>query len=270
MLATLAACAPVPGRALTLPAPAHSMTFRIVSHLAFGVRVESVSVLLDGALAFEAHDVATAGGESDRASVQPGVHTISVTLRASEPCGLLEQPRASVAVHATTAFSVGERPAAVYADLYAREATRDPIQDLAVRFTGDQVVLGVSDEAQRTPGGCDAEDALCALDAKAARARSQRDVVSASCYETRRAEVRDLGDLLEDSYAAVSREGVTTGDAENAQLRARYARARLRSLTVEAEACAAGANRHSSAGVVEREVERTCPALDVTAGLGRF
>lgn len=169
-----------------------------------------------------------------------------------------------------TTFDVGERPAAVLADVFAREATADPMQSLALRFFGMDVVLGVPREALRVPDGCDAEDALCAVDAKAARARSVSDDVGASCYETRRVEARILHDLLEDSYAVVTRQGVTAGDAENAQLRARFARARSRSLAAEADSCAIAVSHRRAAGIVEREALQSCPMPDVTARLGRF
>lgn len=245
------------------------MSLRVANHLGFGVRVEKVSMLLDGDRAFDVDATESSGAEGERVPVQPGVHALSITLWASEPCGLLEEPRASVAVHARTTFSVGERPAAILADVFARDATADPMDSVAVRFRGVDVVLGVPEEALRVPDGCPADDALCEVDAKAARARSRSDAVSASCYETRRGEARVLRDLLEDSYNVVTREGVTAGDAEKAQITARYARARSRSLTVEADSCVLAATPRVDLAIVEREIERSCPSPDVTA-LRRF
>ena len=268
-LVVLAACAAPPRPLFAPPAPDHSVTFRLENHLGFGVRVERVSVLLDGIPAFEAYGDRAERGESEQVSVQPGAHSLSIAVRASEPCGLSAEPRASVVVRATTTFGAGERPATILADLYAREATLDPIQTLAVRFTGREAVLGILPDARDEPEGCAADDALCALDAKALRARTRNDAAGASCYETRRAEARALRDVVEDSYAAVTREGVTAGDAENAQLRARYAHARLRSLALEAETCAVGASARRTGAIVLREVERACPTPDVTAELGR-
>jgi hypothetical protein len=252
-------------------APDHSVSFRFKNHLGFGVRVEGLSMLVDGSPTLVDAAGSSAGPAGDRVPMQPGVHSVAVTFRATEPCGLSEEPRASVIVHAATTFSVGDRPGAVLVDLFAREATRDPMQALAVRFTGAAVVLGVSADALRAPPGCGADDAVCALDAKASLARARRDASRASCYETRRPEAVDLRDVVLASYAAVRREGVTSGDAQTAQLRARYAGARLRSIAVEAEACATEAGRlPATAATVEREVERSCPIPDVTAELGGF
>jgi hypothetical protein len=265
----LAGCAAPPRPLFAPPAPDHSVTFRLENHLGFGVRVERVSVLLDGIAAFEAYGDTAEGGKSEQVSVEPGAHSLSIAVQASEPCGLSAEPRASVIVRATTTFRTSERPATILADLYAREATLDPIQTLAVRFTGRQALLGVPSDARDEPEGCAPDDALCAIDAKALRARSRNDAVGASCYETRRAEARALRDVVEDSYRAVTREGATAGDAENAQLRARYARARLLSLALEAETCALAASARPAGAIVFREVERACPTPDVTAELGR-
>jgi hypothetical protein len=245
------------------------VSLKLFDHLGFGARIENVRVLLDGSPAFEAR-AGTATGEVDRLPVQPGPHTLSIVARASEPCGLFEEPRASVSVRASATFNVGDRPATIEADLYTREATSDPIRNLTVRFTGKGATLGVPMEASRWPGDCAPDDALCVLDAKAALLRSRNDWAGASCFAAKRGEAQRLRETLEDSYAAVTREGSTTGDAENAQLRARYAEAHLRSLPAEAEACAAGASGLVSSGVLERKIERSCPTPDVTAGLDRF
>jgi hypothetical protein len=246
---------------------------KLVDHLGFGARIESVSVLIDGlparGVAFETHEGTTAH-DPGRLPVQPGAHTLSIVVLASEPCGLFEQPRASFTVRAGTTFSVGEHPGTLVADLYSKEATSDPVRDLTVRFSGNRVVLGIPAGALDPPPGCDKDDALCVLDSRAALARSRNDAASASCFDGRRAEARLLQDTLDDSYAVVTREGATAGDAENAQLRARYARSRLRSLPAEAEACVVAGRPVATAGVVERKVERSCPTPDTTAGVDRF
>jgi hypothetical protein len=244
-----------------------SMRFHFLDHLSFGARIEHLSVLLDGVPAFESDG--TALQREGQITVRPGAHTLAVVLRASEPCGLFDEPRTTVAVEATTSLRAGEGPASVVVDLYGTEATSDPLRTLGVRFTGHDVLLGASldDEA---PSGCDRSDALCAVDALADRARSKKDAAGLSCFEAKRAEIRALKDVVEDSYATVGREGVTTGAAENAQLRARYAEERIRALAIAAEACAAHGDGRPTTGLVARKVERFCPALDLTAGLDRF
>jgi len=242
--------------------------------------VESLSILVDGAPAVMTRVNGDGGGHgasdevalgaTNHLDVGPGTHTLSIVARASEPCGLLEEPRASASFRAEATFAVGDRPARLDADLYSREANSDPIRSLTVRFTGHQVLLALPTDATPVPSGCDEKDALCILDAKAALARSRSDWSGASCFESKRAEARRLRDTLEDSYALVAREGSTTGDAENAQLRARYAEAHLRSLPSEAEACAAGTTHLVRPAILERRVERACPTPDVTAGLDRF
>jgi hypothetical protein len=247
-------------------APASTVRFHFEDHLAFGARIEHLSLLLDGVSAYET-DAASLRNDG-RVTVRPGAHTLAVVLRASEPCGLFDEPRTSVTVQATTSLRAGEGPARVVVDLFGTEATSDPLRTLGVRFKGDEVVLGARVE-DAPPIGCDPADALCAVDALAERARSRRDAAGASCYEAKRAEIRGLQDVVDDSYATVKREGTTTGAAETAQLRARYAEARIGAIAAFAEACDAHGERRPTAGVVERKVERFCPAPDVTAGLDR-
>jgi hypothetical protein len=247
-------------------APASSVRFHFEDHLAFGARIEHLSLLLDGVSAYET-DAASLGNDGD-VTVRPGAHTLAVVVRASEPCGLFDEPRTSVVVQATTSLRAGEGPSRVVVDLFGTEATSDPLRTLGVRFKGEEVVLGARVE-DGPPDGCNPADALCAVDALAERARSRKDAAGASCYEAKRNEIRGLRDVVDDSYATVKREGTTTGAAENAQLRARYAEARIRAIAALAEACDTHGERRPTAGVVERKVERFCPAPDVTAGLDR-
>jgi hypothetical protein len=238
-----------------------SVSFRFFDHLSFGARIEHLSMLLDGVPAFESDGASL---ENDRRiTVRPGAHTLAVALRASEPCGLFDQPRTTVAVEATTTLLAGEGFASIEIDFQGTEATSDPLRTLGVRFTGHDVLLGAALE-DRPPNGCDRADALCALDALADRARSQKDTASLSCYETKRTEIRALRDVVADSYATVTREGITAGAAESAQLRARYAEERIRALAVAAAACTAHGDGRPTGGVVARRVERLCPALDLT------
>jgi hypothetical protein len=248
-------------------APASSVRFHFLDHLSFGARIEHVSLLLDGVPAYET-DGASLRSEG-RVTVRPGAHTLAVVLQASEPCGLLEEPRTSVSVEATTSLRAGDGPASVVVDLYGTEATSDPLRTIGVRFAGHEIALGASlDEGP--PSGCDRSDALCAVDALADRARSRHDSTGAACYAAKRSEIRALKDVVDDSYSTVQREGVTAGAAENAQLRARYAEERIRALAVAAETCEAHGNRRPTTGVVHRKVDRFCPAVGATAELDRF
>jgi hypothetical protein len=256
--------APIRGPAALATPTTHSLTLRLVDHLSFGARVESISALLDGFPAFETRGD-TSRGHAERLSIEPGTHTLTLVASVSEPCGLLAEPRASATVRTQTTFRVGPDAAALEADLYPRETTTDPLRSLAVRFTGSQMALGIPADALRTPDGCKEDDALCALEARASRARSRGDLLFATCFESRLDEARALRDTLEDSYGAVTREGTTARDAENAQLRARYALSRLRSIPAEAEACRVNETRTVSTSAVERRVDQACPSLDVTA-----
>jgi len=243
------------------------MRFHFLDHLSFGARIEHVSLLLDGLSAYES-DAQSVWSDA-QVTVRPGAHTLAVVLRASEPCGLFDEPRATVAVEATTSLRAAEGPASIAIDLYGTEATSDPLRSLGVRFVGDAVALGARlDDAP--PAGCDRTDALCVIDALVERSRSRKDAPGASCYEAKRAEIRGLKDVVDDSYATIKREGTTTGAAENAQLRARYAEERIRAIAAGVEACAVHGNGRPTSGVVARKVERLCPAPDVTAGLDRF
>jgi hypothetical protein len=263
------------GACATPPAPVRaalrgdrSLDLRVVDHLGFGARVESVTVLVDGIQAMQVDGAAR--GEALRLSLEPGSHDLSILARASEPCGLLEEPRASITMRAETSLSVGEGHATLEADLYTREATSDPLRNLTIRFTGRALALGTPVDALDASRHCDKSDVLCVLDARAALARSRADVPAASCFDAQRDEARALEGTLEDSYAAVTRKDTTAGQAESAQLRARYARARLLSLPAEAEACAVATRPAFSTVVVARKVERSCPTPDVTATLGGF
>jgi hypothetical protein len=237
-------------------------------HLAFGVRLEHVSLVLDGGAAYE---IANANIRLDRVdfAVPSGAHTLAVLAEASEPCGLFDEPRMRLKVRALQTFFSWEGPALLDVDLYASEATSDPAHLISVRFTGERVALGrkASDDAPLGAPGCEPSDELCALDARIDGARSRGDSRRSVCYSSHRDEMRRWRDMLEDSFAAVSRDGTTTSDAESAQLRARYAESRLRSVTMEASACASEEEVHVVLAELERKVDAVCPALDVTASM---
>jgi hypothetical protein len=260
-LGSLACAAPHVSPSFTPPVT-HTLALRIVDHLSFGARLESVAVLLDGSKASPSRD--TSQRVIDELYVSPGTHTLTIEATVSEPCGLFSEPRATIAARTQTNFTVGERPAFLDIDLYPREANRDPLGSLGVRFRGSQLAFEVPDDA---PQNCEKGDTVCGLEERASRALRQGARVRAACFESRVAEARQLRETLDDSYAAVNREGKTTQVVEEAQLRARYAQARLESLPADAEACAASELPAVRTGAIERRVEHACPALDVTAAL---
>lgn len=247
------------------PAP-HSMEVRLHDHLAFGVRLERVSLLLDGTAAYETID---RDRRLDRADliVAQGAHTLTVLAEASEPCGLLDEPRMKLTVRALQTFFQGDRPATFDVDLYASAATSDPAHMISVRFAGDRgTTIGAAEEGEAAPGALQCEPAeLCALDARIDLARSRGDVQRSACYASHRDDVRRWRDLLDDSFAALSREGKTTRDAESAQLRARYAESRLRSAVTEARSCGTLGPGHAAPASIERKVDAVCPLPDLTA-----
>jgi hypothetical protein len=244
------------------------MEVRLHDHLAFGVRLERVSLLLDGTTAYETTD---RDRRLDRADliVAPGAHTLAVLAEASEPCGLLDEPRMRLRVRALQTFFQSDRPATFDVDLYASAATSDPAHMISVRFAGDW--MGAAAEGDTAPGAqrCEPADELCALDARMDRARWRGDVQRSACYASHRDDLRRWRDVMEDSFAAVSREGTTTRDAESAQLRARYAESRLRSAVMEARSCAQGP-AHTAPASIERKVDAACPVPDVTASVQGF
>jgi hypothetical protein len=249
------------------PAP-HSMEVRLHDHLAFGVRLERVSVLLDGTAAYETTD---RDGRLERADliVAPGAHTLVLLAEASEPCGLFDEPRMRLTVRALQTFYQGERPATFDVDLYASAATSDPAHMISVRLVGDWITMGAAAEGETAPEAlrCEPADEICALDAQIDRARSRGDVQRSACYASHRDDLRRWRDLLEDSLAAMSRAGKTTGDAESAQLRARYAESRLRSAVMDARACGADNPVRMAPASIERRVDAVCPVPDVTASV---
>jgi hypothetical protein len=239
--------------------PASAVRFHFEDHLSFGARVEAITLLVDGLPAFEG-DAASIGQDA-RVNLRPGLHTLAVLVRASEPCGLFEEPRASVAVRGTLDVVLGDGPASVAVDLVATEATRDPLRSMGLRFEGKDVVLGARAGDAPSPG----EGTLPAIDALAEQARSHGFAAEAACYDDKRAELRTLRDVIDDSHAVVGREGTTAGAAEAAQLRARWAEERIRAVAVSARACEARRARAAVLASVERKVERHCPGADVTA-----
>jgi hypothetical protein len=251
---------------LVAAADPHTMQVILHDHLAFGVRLERVSVLLDGESAYQTTD---ADRQLDRAilTVAPGAHTLAVLAEASEPCGMLDEPRMRLTVRALQTFFLGDRPATLDVDLYASAATSDPAHMISVRFAGDRATIGAAEEGEAAPFAerCEPGDELCALDARIDRARSRGDVQGGACYASHRDDLRRWRDLLEDSFAAVSREGTTTRDAESAQLRARYAESRLRSAVMEARSCGTVGPVHAAPASIERKVDAVCPVPDVTA-----
>lgn len=271
VLAVAACAAPEKAPAVAVAArdaaAASSVRVHFLDHLSFGARVENVSLLLDGVRAYES-DGASLHTDA-RVTVRPGAHTLAVVLEASEPCGLFDQPRTTVVVEATTMLRAGAGAASIAIDLWGTEATRDPLRTLGVRFTGHAVVLGAH-LAETPPTGCEPTDRLCAVDALAERAQSRKDPGAALCLASKRAEIRRLKDVIDDSYATVARDGTTTGAAQNAQLRARYAEERIQAIAIAAEACGLTGEPRTTAGIVELKVERSCPGVDVTAGLDRF
>jgi hypothetical protein len=254
--ATVSAAAPGP----------HMLQVLLHDHLAFGVRLEDVALLLDGSPAYEATN-AKAGLEPAVLRVAPGAHTLTVLARASEPCGLFDEPRMRLTVRSLETFLVGDGPATLDIDLYASAATSDPAQLISVRVAGKRLALGAEarEDGHGTNAQCESGDSLCELDGRIDHARSRGDSRQVSCYAARRDEMRRWRDALDDSFAMVSREGITTSEVESAQLRARYAESRLRSLTLEARACESDARPGGASAEVERKVDAVCPTPDVTA-----
>jgi hypothetical protein len=256
---------------VTSPAPvaegasAQSLRVELQDHLSFGARVEHAAILVDGVTAFE--EDAPAASDA-RVRLPPGVHTLAVVLRASEPCGLFPEPRTTVTAEATTAVRASGGPAHVVVDLYGSQAMGDPLGTLDVHFQGERVELGAHLDAAAV-ASCPAGDALCRLDALADRARARRELSSVSCYEARRAEIRSLLDVVEDSHTIMDRGGVTNGIAEHAQLRARAAEDRIAALSAAAESTCAPPRRQETA-MVERKIEQQCPSPERSGLLERF
>jgi hypothetical protein len=237
-------------------------------HLAFGVRLDRVFLLVDGAPAYDTTHLDAPLELADLA-VAPGVHTLAVLAEASEPCGLSDEPRMTVSMRAVQTFLVGEGPAKVDVDLYPSAATSDAAHMISVRLSGERVALGANFGGDVPSSGarCEAGDELCALDARIEGARSRGDHQRSACYASHRDEVRRWRDMLEDSFAVVSREGASTRDAESAQLRARFAESRLEAAVAEARACAGDAPAHAAPVEIERKIVAVCATPDVTASL---
>jgi hypothetical protein len=235
-------------------------------HLAFGVRLERVTILVDGGSAYEATQL-KAPLELADLSVAAGAHTVAVLAEVSQPCGLFDEPRMRVSVRAVQTFLVGEGPATLDVDLFPGAATSDPAHMVSVRFAGERITLGTKAEGDALPRGarCEVGDEVCALDARIDGARARGDVRKSACYAARRDDVRHWRELLEDSFSAVSREGATARDAEDAQLRARYAESRLRASVAEAGACGSDAPVRAEPVEIERKVVAVCATPDVTA-----
>ncbi len=249
------------------PSP-HTMEVRFHDHLAFGVRLEHVSLLLDGGPVYETTR-AQSPLELAELTVAPGGHTLAVLAEASEACGLLDAPRMRVSVRAIQPFLVGEGPATLDVDLYPSAATSDPAQMVSVRFAGERISLGAKPDVDAPPRSdqCESGDEVCLLDARIDGARSRGDTQRMACFASHRDELRRWRDMVEDSFAAVSREGTTTHDAESAQLRARYAESRLRGTVAEVRACASDARARIAPVQIERTIVAVCAAPDVTASL---
>jgi hypothetical protein len=259
------ACAARPApAAMAAPAP-HAIQVFLHDHLGFGVRLEHVSLLLDGGPAHETSHRKAPLELADLA-VEPGAHTLAVLAEASEPCGLFDEPRMRVSIRVVQTFVVGEGPATLDVDLYPSAATSDPAHMVSVRLTGARIALGAKPEGDAPPpaGQCEPGDEVCVLDARIDGARSRGDTERSACYASHRDEMRRWSDLLEDSFAAASREGTTTRDAESAQLRARYAESRLRASVVEARACASDTPVRAAPVEIERRIVAACTAPDVT------
>ncbi len=250
----------VPPR-VAAPAP-YTMAVRLHDHLSFGVRLDGVSLLLDGTTAYETTST-NAPPDPIALRIAPGAHTLTVVVRASEPCGLFDQPRMTVTVRTLEPFVLGEGPATLDVDLYAGAATSELAQLVSIHVAGKRIALGANAEGESAPmlARCETGDELCALNVSIARASVGGNTRRISCYAAHRDEMLRWKEMLEDSFAAVSREGVTTSEAESAQLRARYAESRLRALAADARSCDARA----ASPRIERKVETVCPAPDVTA-----
>ncbi len=118
-------------------------------HLAFGVRLERVALLLDGTAAYETTDHDRRLGRADL-TVAAGAHTLTVLAEASGPCDLHEEPRRRLTVRALRTFFLSDRPATLDVDFYASGS--DPAHVISVRFAGDRVTIGAAAESEAVPG----------------------------------------------------------------------------------------------------------------------
>ena len=256
-------------------APARrATTIHFEDHLAFAVRLEQLDLSVDGRLVYtdDGSREGRVGSDVTIVDLAPGAHTLVLLARASQPCGILSEPRMALTLHATKTFRIGEAPSIVSVDLFAREATSDPGRLVAVRFAGEHVDLdgvvapSAADSRPECPERDAAARALCRLDALTDDARSRGDLLAVVRYGKKRAELRGWRDVRDDSFSVMTRHGTTAEEAERAQLRAKYAESQIGALEDEAIICQSerSAVATPSHGVT---IDATCPLPDVMAVL---
>jgi hypothetical protein len=229
-----------------VPASPGATAVRFDNHLGFGLRLESISVRVDGRPVFRQADArrALVPKELGTITLEPGVHAVSVLARVSVACGLLEEPRTSVTVHASSAFRLGSGPAWVGVDLFARVPIAQPTQLPVVAFRGEGVVVGVKETRDASLaihpwcGGLEpVAQATCDVDAFVVEARADRDVVRLTCSSDHLREIHRLRDVLDEATLVTGTDRTTNELAMHAQLRARYAEARIGQLAASTRQC---------------------------------
>ena len=250
-LACVFACAPRPpasGASVSALGVSSGATHvRFDNHLGFGLRLESISVRVDGRPVFRQVHATRASVPRDLGTIalDHGVHTVSVLAGVSVACGLFDQPRTAVTVRASSSFRLGADPAWLGVDLFARVPIAQLTELAAVEFRGGGVVLGVKETRDASlpihPWCAGLEPvalATCDVDAFVTDARKDRDVVRLTCSSDRLREIHRLRDVIDEATLVTGGDRTTNELAMHAQLRARYAEARTLELAGSTRKCA--------------------------------
>jgi hypothetical protein len=247
-----ASCAPVSrvgDRGVGAPRPPTSSgaaSLRFDDHLAFGLRLDSLAVRVDGRPVYRGTDAVHVPVPKELGTVAllPGVHEVSVVARVSMACGLLEEPRTAVTLRFANNFRLGQAPAWIRVDLVARAPIAKPTELAAVEFHGQGVALGLKetpDASQPVHPTCAGLEpvaiATCDVEASLAEARATRDEQALSCSSARLEEIRRMRDVLDEATDVTGGDRTTNELAMHAQLRARYAEVRIGQLAAETRRC---------------------------------
>jgi hypothetical protein len=132
----LAACAHGPRtRAIEADVDPFATLVRFESHVGWGIRVERVLVVLDGAVQYNQRDFAD-GAPLPRylfgGQLPAGDHVVQVLVEASIPSGILDEPRVTAELRSSHSFTVTRSPMTLDVDFYSTSAAEQRPEDLAL------------------------------------------------------------------------------------------------------------------------------------------
>lgn len=163
----------VPAATPARPGPPRTIVLDVRSRLPWPFALEKTRVAIDGVVAPPSPFLA-----------EEGMHTVAFLADVSMPCSAFSSHRIRLRVRAAHTFTIEHPPAVVGIELYSRDFTAPPEDQLRVRF----ILRGASAGGTRywpPPARCtgldDAAHAICFVESIVEQARKDRDIILLTC-----------------------------------------------------------------------------------------